>query len=79
MFSTADTLISKNTNWMQLTKSERSKSATKLFDIIDQLVLSKNEAKTQSNEENLKIENENIGIVLTLKFFINSGEFKIKF
>lgn len=79
MFSTADTLISKNTKWMQLTKSERSKSATKLFDIIDQLVLSKNEAKTQSNEENLKIENENIGIVLTLKFFINSGEFKIKF
>ena len=79
MFSTADTLISKNTNWMQLTKSERSKSATKLFDIIDQLVLSKNEAKTQSNEENLKIENENIGIVLTVKFFIYSGEFKIKF
>ena len=50
---------------MQLTKSERSKSATKLFDIIDQIVLSKNDAKTQSNEENLKIENENIGIVLT--------------
>lgn len=64
---------------MQLTKSERSKSATKLFDIIDQLVLSKNEAKTQSNEENLKIENENIGIVLKFKFFLYGGKFKIKF
>ena len=60
---------------MQLTKSERSKSATKLFDIIDQIVLSKNDAKTQSNEENLKIENENIGIVLKFKFFKYSGKF----
>lgn len=68
--NTADTIISKTENWKDMTKEEKSKSITKLIDLIDTVLFEDDNTDDDIDAPNLdpslesnviSITNENIG------------------